>query len=127
MDLCRVGYEMGDQLMLCSECKEEFYGTMAAWRCESCAETVLHNVLHPKDKYYPKFEKPVDYDTARFYKHHCGDCGWPVLHVCTNAAMGEVEPYKGWDWWNYCTNKACKNHEGEGVFQHSPDWVIKSE
>ena len=29
-----------------------------------------------------------------------------------------------WDWWYYCSNKGCKNHEGEGVFQGTPKWIF---
>lgn len=51
---------------------------------------------------------------------HCNDCGWPIIDVCCNW-----EYSKGWDWWYYCSNKGCKNHLGEGIFQNTPDWIIK--
>ncbi len=54
---------------------------------------------------------------------YCKDCGWPVVDsVCTD----EFEDFKDateWDWWYYCSNKGCENHDGEGVFQDTPDWL----
>ena len=47
----------------------------------------------------------------------CADCSWPVIDCCCNDEWGD------WDWWQYCSNKGCKNHAGEGVFQDSPPWV----
>ncbi|WP_426770820.1 hypothetical protein [Enterobacter cloacae complex sp. 363J6] len=32
-------------------------------------------------------------------------------------------PYDEWDWWIYCSNKTCKNHEGEGKFQNHIKFV----
>lgn len=57
--------------------------------------------------------------------HKCKDCGWPVLNILCNDGMGKQEPYASWDWWYYCSNKTCVNHEGEGVFQNHIDWVVK--
>jgi len=50
----------------------------------------------------------------------CRDCGWPIIDMCCN---GQVEPFGLWDWWQYCSNKSCKNHFGEGVFQNQPEFV----
>lgn len=54
----------------------------------------------------------------------CKDCGWPVVYTLNNGGMGIKEPYANWDWWYYCSNKTCQNHEGEGVFQDNIDWVV---
>lgn len=54
----------------------------------------------------------------------CGDCGWPIVDACCNDGLATTEPYNGWDWWMYCSNKTCKNHPGEGVFQNWPDWIL---
>lgn len=58
--------------------------------------------------------------------YYCNDCGWPVVKVCCNGKFKEFKDADKWDWWEYCSNKGCKNHEGEGVFQSSPDWRLKS-
>lgn len=64
--------------------------------------------------------------TSILENNHCKDCGWPVIHACCNDDFQKHKDAKTWDWWLYCSNKGCKNHEGEGVFQDWPDW-IKSE
>lgn len=57
---------------------------------------------------------------------YCKDCGWPVVHTCVNNEMCDFVYKKGeiWDWWLYCSNKGCVNHEGEGVFQNSTSFEI---
>ncbi len=60
--------------------------------------------------------------------HYCSDCGWPVIDACCNDKFGEfAERETGvlWDYWNYCSNKGCKNHIGEGIFQDLPKWIAK--
>jgi hypothetical protein len=57
-------------------------------------------------------------------KAHCNDCGWSIINVCCNGSFNKFEDADKWDWWLYCSNKSCKNHHGEGVFQSWPDWVI---
>ncbi len=54
----------------------------------------------------------------------CRDCGWPIIDMCCND---QIPPYDEWDWWQYCSNKSCKNHFGEGVFQNTPDFIEQSE
>lgn len=55
----------------------------------------------------------------------CGHCKWPVIHCCCNDEMS-IGEFGRWDWWVYCSNKGCKNHQGEGLFQDWPEWVVKS-
>lgn len=57
--------------------------------------------------------------------HHCKNCGWPIITTCVNDEMLQFVETQGesWDWWQYCSNKGCKNHKGEGVFQNTPDWI----
>ena len=64
-------------------------------------------------------------ETALILKNvHCRDCGWPIIFICCNGDFLEFqEIYEIWDWWQYCSNKNCKNHEGEGVSQQDLDWV----
>lgn len=50
-------------------------------------------------------------------KGQCKDCLWPIVVCLCNDEMGAKKPYSEWDWWHYCSNKGCKNHKGEGVFQ----------
>lgn len=54
---------------------------------------------------------------------HCRDCGWPIVDACCNCEFSGFKDSSQWDWWFYCSNKGCKNHEGEGVFQDRPDWI----
>lgn len=61
-------------------------------------------------------------NTASISNAECKDCSWPVVHCCCNDEMGEGE-FGQWDWWVYCSNKGCKNHHGEGVFQDPVVWI----
>ena len=70
----------------------------------------------------------VDFDTINIIKGvHCKDCGWPIIDACCNGSFTDHKDAKEWDWWNYCSNKGCKNHEGEGIFQDLLDWVAYSD
>jgi hypothetical protein len=71
--------------------------------------------------------KRPDYDTATINEEeHCSDCGWPIIHVCCNGTFTEFSGST--DYWIYCSNKACKNHNGEGGgFQDYPEWAITEE
>ena len=68
------------------------------------------------------------YDTAEIKENcHCGDCGWPVIDVCCNDNfLDGVKDEEPWDWWYYCSNKSCKNHEGEGLWQNPIKWIVRS-
>lgn len=73
-----------------------------------------------------------EHGTASIYPNkHCSDCGWPIIFACCNDEFCDYVEQKNtgvWDWWFYCSNKGCKNHEGQGVFQDLPEWVeINSE
>jgi hypothetical protein len=52
----------------------------------------------------------------------CKDCGWPVIHACCNDEMKKFEC----DYWGYCSNKGCKNHEGEEWDQFDPEFSYRS-
>ena len=54
--------------------------------------------------------------------YYCKDCGWPIIDVCCNDEFLNYKDAAKWDWWFYCSNKGCKNHGGEGMFQDAPDW-----
>lgn len=54
---------------------------------------------------------------------HCKDCGWPVVDAFCNDEFLGLEDSSEWDYWNYCSNKGCVNHEGEGVSNDKPEWV----
>lgn len=56
-------------------------------------------------------------------KYYCKTCGWPIVHTCCNDGMSTQKPYAGHDWWEYCSNKTCKHHKGEGRFQDMPAFV----
>jgi hypothetical protein len=62
--------------------------------------------------------------SARIYEHnYCKDCGWPVVMACCNNEFTNFKDANEWDWWYYCSNKGCKNHDGKGVFLAPPDWI----
>ena len=68
----------------------------------------------------------VDYATAEILKgKHCNCCGWPIVFVCCNDSFNDFEDAIDWDWWYYCSNKSCEHHEGEGIWQDTPDWVSR--
>lgn len=60
----------------------------------------------------------------------CTSCGWPVLVACCNGEFEDFVSSKGeypCDWYIYCPNKGCKNHEGEPMYKEGqgimPKWV----
>lgn len=64
--------------------------------------------------------------TASIVEHsYCADCGWPLIHACCNDEFDDFANKKGEcaDYWLYCSNKGCKNHEGEGFLQKWPEWA----
>ena len=66
----------------------------------------------------------ADYCTAKILdKKYCNNCGRPVVFVCCNGSFTKFKDANEWDWWYYCSNKGCKNHDGEGVFQDEIEWV----
>jgi hypothetical protein len=50
----------------------------------------------------------------------CKDCGWPIIDMCCNL---DKSPYDNWDWWMYCSNPTCKNHQGEGISQNECTFI----
>lgn len=73
----------------------------------------------------------ANHDTVTILpQSYCRECGWPIIHVCCNGSFNDFVATKRtglWDWWYYCSNKGCTHHEGEGVFQSDPDWVVRLE
>lgn len=66
------------------------------------------------DRYFSYIHNLVKPNTSTFRVDlACNSCGWSVITVCCNDEMAATEPYKQCDYWAYCSNKACKNHEGE--------------
>lgn len=53
----------------------------------------------------------------------CKACKWPVVSILCNDNCATTEPYSDWDWWVYCSNPVCINHNGEGKFQQDIDWI----
>jgi hypothetical protein len=68
-------------------------------------------------------EKHVGYSACITNHLHCKECGWPIVDACCNDEFIKFKDAKNWDWWYYCSNKGCKNHDGEGVFQTNQGWV----
>lgn len=58
---------------------------------------------------------------------HCKDCGWPIIDACCNDEFCNFKDASKWDWWVYCSNKGCVNHEGNGIFQEDPSWFEADE
>jgi len=50
----------------------------------------------------------------------CKGCAYPVIRTTTNN--NHPMTYQGWDYWQYCTNKGCVNHVGEGYSQYDISW-----
>lgn len=45
----------------------------------------------------------------------CGNCGWPLVSTCCNDQMSLL--HSDYDYWVYCSNQGCENHEGEPIGQ----------
>lgn len=69
------------------------------------------------------------YSAAIVKDTYCKDCRFPIVFVCCNSTMQDFAIKQSgsmWDWWYYCSNKGCKNHIGEGIWQNTPDWIYKT-
>jgi hypothetical protein len=67
----------------------------------------------------------ITYNTASIaHGQVCRDYGWPIIDVCCNGTFTEYKDAAEWDWWYYCSNKSCRNHDGEGIFQDTPEWIV---
>lgn len=60
-------------------------------------------------------------NTDFFKGYRCVACRWKIIDCLCNDEMstgvwGEAE------YWAYCSNKGCKNHEGEAYHQFDPEW-----
>ncbi|ENZ79612.1 hypothetical protein M3795_16810 [Ralstonia pickettii] len=55
----------------------------------------------------------------------CNSCGWPIIHACCNDEMSN-EPW-GTDYWGYCSNKGCVNHDGQAWDQDGLDFAFSPE
>lgn len=82
------------------------------------SNTNLHKLTPMETKKSPN-------TTATIGDSFCKDCGWPVVHACCNDEFTTFKDAANWDWWTYCSNKGCKNHDGEGIFQAEPEWIAK--
>lgn len=68
------------------------------------------------------------YNTASIrHGYHCAVCDWPIIDACCNDSFNDFKDASEWDWWLYCSNKGCVNHEGEGVWQQWPSWVVRDD
>lgn len=56
---------------------------------------------------------------ATISNHVCKDCGYPVIDVLCNLPFSEYSNAKNFDYWSYCSNKSCKNHDGAGYYSCS--------
>jgi len=55
----------------------------------------------------------------------CKDCGWKIMFALCHESFKGFKDEKYYDRIYYCFNKACTHHEGEGVSQFDPEWVIQ--
>lgn len=53
----------------------------------------------------------------------CKKCRWPIVTALTNEEMDNYKGEKHADYWTYCANKTCSNHEGEGHCTNLPKWT----
>ncbi len=67
-------------------------------------------------------QKLVSHTASISTKFYCKDCGWPVVDATCNDEFNNFKDASSWDWWFYCSNKGCKNHDGKGLWQDTPDW-----
>lgn len=56
---------------------------------------------------------------AYISKYICVHCHAPVI-IALN--MDTYKDSKEFDYWYYCANKGCRNHDGKGVNQFEPKW-----
>lgn len=69
----------------------------------------------------------VNYETITIYAGvHCLDCGWPIIHVCCNGSFCYFKDAAKFDYWVYCSNKICNNHDGIGVYQKIPGLIVNN-
>ena len=68
-------------------------------------------------------QKPISTTASIFRNRYCAECGWPIISSCCNYEVLEFRDAADWDWWVYCSNKGCKNHDGEGILQDTPGWI----
>ena len=61
--------------------------------------------------------------TAGMSNSYCTDCGWPVVWACCNGEFMNFKDAANHDWWYYCSNKGCKNHDGEGKYHNDLGWA----
>lgn len=61
----------------------------------------------------------------------CGNCGFPVISACNNNGFSTGCKDKNgkdavvYDYWIYCSNKGCENHNGSNDdMGDDNDWII---
>ena len=71
-------------------------------------------------KYKDYLEEKSKLDVRSWFRSICKDCGCNVI-----VTQPDVENFPTDDYWWYCSNKKCKNHEkGEHTGDmESPEWV----
>lgn len=53
-------------------------------------------------------------DTVKTHKNlFCKNCGWPIIDAYCNDEFRNFKDARVLGWWCYCSNKGCKNHDGE--------------
>lgn len=59
--------------------------------------------------------------------YYCKNCEWPVVFACCNNEFRNYKDAGKFDWWLYCSNKGCENHDGEGTYSPVIDmkWLKK--
>jgi hypothetical protein len=72
-----------------------------------------------KSPFYPHIKN------ASILKDHvCANCEWPIVFVLSNDGFTEFKPgLEDSDYYVYCSNKNCCNHEGSDYGQQHPPWV----
>ena len=57
--------------------------------------------------------------------YKCRDCGYPIVFALCNDPFSQFKDAAKYDYWHYCSNKMCKNHDGHGFFscKEYPEFV----
>lgn len=58
------------------------------------------------------------------YGYKCQACSAPIIYMECTEGMKHVEPYAGYQYAMYCSNKVCQNHVGKPYTGKPVDFVV---
>jgi hypothetical protein len=71
-------------------------------------------------------KQPIGVRACIVIGYHCSECAWPIVHAVCADEFDTFKDAIDWDLWMYCSNKGCKNHEGQGFHFQWPTWCVKN-